>query len=341
VAGILTAKLSGTQSGNGRSREFHGSPARVCHAYTVVDRILCFFTRIGIGLLQVLPLKWAAQLGRGGGELVFWCDGRHRRMAIANLTRCFQHEKSAAEIRALAHENFRRIGENTCCAIHTAAMTPAQLKNVLTVSGAGMGENASADLATNRVFATGHFGNFELFTRLGSYIAGYQCAATYRGIRQPALNELFFALRTRTGNLLFERRTDSEALKQAMNKGGLLLVLVADQSAGDGGVEMPFFGQNCLASRAPAVMAMRYDCELFVPICYRTGLGRWTIETGEAIATRHEGKNRSSADITRDINSAMEAAVRRDPANWFWVHNRWKPRRPSPVKIHSHPDIES
>ena len=117
--------------------------------------------------------------------------------------------------------------------------------------------------------------------------------------------------------------------EQAMNRGGYLLVLFADQSAGEGGLEMPFFGQNCLVSRAPAVLALRYDCELFVPICYRLGLGRWVIETGVAIDTQREGKKRSSAAITRDINAAMEAAVRRDPANWFWVHNRWKPRRNS------------
>jgi KDO2-lipid IV(A) lauroyltransferase len=299
--------------------------AILCHS---VDQILCFLTRIGIRCLQALPLRWAAQLGRCGGEIVFWCDARHRRMAIANLTRCFQNEKSAAEIRALAHENFRRIGENASCAIHTAAMSPGQIKNILTVTGTGTAKNApAAGASTNRIFATGHFGNFELFGRIASYIEGFQFAATYRGIRQPALNQLFLSLRTQPGTLLFERRTGSEALKQAMNKGGLLLVLVADQSAGDGGVEMPFFGQNCLASRAPAVMAMRYDCELFVPICYRTGLGRWTIETGDAIATRQEGKNRSSEDITRDVNAALENAVRRDPANWFWVHNRWKVRR--------------
>jgi KDO2-lipid IV(A) lauroyltransferase len=26
-----------------------------------------------------------------------------------------------------------------------------------------------------------------------------------------------------------------------------------------------------------------------------------------------------------DVNRTFEQAVRRDPANWFWVHNRWKP----------------
>jgi hypothetical protein len=28
-----------------------------------------------------------------------------------------------------------------------------------------------------------------------------------------------------------------------------------------------------------------------------------------------------------DVNRAFEDAIRRDPANWFWVHKRWKPPR--------------
>ena len=33
----------------------------------------------------------------------------------------------------------------------------------------------------------------------------------------------------------------------------------------------------------------------------------------------------STEAITRDIITAQEDYIRRDPANWFWVHNRWKP----------------
>jgi KDO2-lipid IV(A) lauroyltransferase len=293
-----------------------------------VDKILCLLTRIGFCLLQALPLRWAALLGRFGGEIVFWADRRHRRMAIANITRCFQHEKTPAEIRALAHENFRRIGENACCAVHTSALGPADLRKVLEVRGPGAASHDDPEKpAPNRLFATGHFGNFELFGQLAVYIRGYQFAATYRGIRQPALNQLFYELRSRSGNQLFERRTQSEELKRMLSQGGLLLVLVADQSAGDGGLELPFLGYPCLASRAPAVMAMRYGCSLYVPICYRVGLGKWVIETGEAIPMEAHGRRRSCDDITKDINAAMEVAVKRDPANWFWVHNRWKGRR--------------
>jgi KDO2-lipid IV(A) lauroyltransferase len=57
------------------------------------------------------------------------------------------------------------------------------------------------------------------------------------------------------------------------------------------------------------------------------GLAKWRIEAGDEIPTRIDGVARSSADIMRDVNAAYEAAIRRDPANWFWVHNRWKPGR--------------
>jgi KDO2-lipid IV(A) lauroyltransferase len=54
------------------------------------------------------------------------------------------------------------------------------------------------------------------------------------------------------------------------------------------------------------------------------GLAKWRLELGEKIPTHENGRPRSSEDIMRDVNRALEAAVRRDPANWFWVHRRWK-----------------
>jgi lauroyl/myristoyl acyltransferase len=78
---------------------------------------------------------------------------------------------------------------------------------------------------------------------------------------------------------------------------------------------------------------LRYRCPLFTAICYRVGLARWRIEVGDEIPTRIEGRRRAVAEITADINRAFEAAIRRDPANWFWVHDRWKPRRVKPGQI--------
>jgi len=37
-------------------------------------------------------------------------------------------------------------------------------------------------------------------------------------------------------------------------------------------------------------------------------------------------------DIMSDINANLEAGVRSDPANWFWVHNRWKTKDGKPPR---------
>jgi KDO2-lipid IV(A) lauroyltransferase len=59
-------------------------------------------------------------------------------------------------------------------------------------------------------------------------------------------------------------------------------------------------------------------------ICYRVGAAKWRVEFGERIATHENGAPRRSEAIMLDVNRALEAAIRRDPANWFWVHRRWK-----------------
>jgi len=300
-----------------------------------MDQLLYNIARLLVKLLQALPLRGAARLGRAGGAVAYVIDLRHRRIALANLTLCFGIEMSRAQIRAIARENFRRIGENYACAIKTASMGWEQLRpHVEFVAAPEFLASAGADGAGRRVVAIGHFGNFELYARFGDLAPQFQCATTYRGLRQDSLNRLMQSLRERSGCLYFERRFDGPALKTFMHREGIILGLLTDQHAGNSGLRLPFLGHDCSTTASPAVFALRYNCALHTGICYRVGLARWRIEAGGQIPTHHDGKPRASNEIMADVNRALEAAVRRDPANWFWVHKRWKPAPavPRPVQ---------
>lgn len=280
--------------------------------------------RIFIATVQALPLDWVARIGRGGGALAWYLDGRHRRVALSNLERVFGREKSEQERRDIARENFRRLGENYLCALKTAAMSAEALKE--RVEWVGLKEAMPAD-ATSAVGVIGHFGNFELYARVREQLPGWNAATTYRALRQPGLNRIFQSVRERSGSLFFERRSEGEKLRQAMARGRILLALLADQHAGDRGAWLPFLGIPCSCSTACAVLALRYHARLGSAICYRIGLARWRIEVGPLIPTHlPDGTPRDVMDITRDTNAVLEAAIRRDPANWFWVHRRWKPQ---------------
>jgi len=289
-----------------------------------MDMLLYWPARWLVALIQALPLTLVARLGRIGGGLAYRLDARHRLVALQNLTMCFSREKSPEEIRALARENFRRIGENFGCAVKTAAMNFEALRPHVEFVGVERlpGKNAGRP-PPNVVVAIGHFGNFELYARFGQFRPDYQCATTYRALKHQAFNHLLQQLRERSGCLFFERRTDGPLLRAAMHRQGVILGFLTDQSTN--GFRGPFLGHDCSTTLAPAVFALRYHCELYTAICWRTGLAKWRLEPGEKIPTHENGKPRLSEDIMRDVNRVFEIAVRRDPANWFWVHRRWKP----------------
>ncbi|HEY1716700.1 MAG TPA: hypothetical protein VGH42_00210 [Verrucomicrobiae bacterium] len=288
-----------------------------------------WLARAIVTAIQAMPLVWVARIGRAGGALAYWLEGRHRRVALKNLTMCFGHEKPPEEIRAIARENFRRLGENYLCAVKTAAMSPAEMLPHFAFAGAEKILPHEADAGPqSRIVAVGHFGNFELYARFGQFVPVFKCATTYRALKQPALNRLMQSLRERSGCRFFERRSEGAMMRACMADTGLLLGLLADQHEGRGGLRLPFIGHECSTSPAPAIFALRYHCPLHTAICYRTGLAHWEIEVGGEIPTRENGGARSTAEIMRDVNRAFETAVRRDPANWFWVHRRWKIQKP-------------
>jgi lauroyl/myristoyl acyltransferase len=289
-----------------------------------MDVLLALLARVVVAFLQALPLGTVAWLGRVFGALAYVLDGRHRNVAQRNITECFR-EKSATEVRSLARENFQRIGESFACAVKTASFHVDGIRAVTEFVGAEkFPKPTPGQSPPSVVCAVGHFANFELLGRSALFCPGYQVATTYRGLRQAGLTRVMQALREKSGSLFFERRKDADALKTAMNRPGMMLGLFTDQHAGDRGVRLPFFGRDCSTSVAPGVLALRYGCPLFTVICYRVAPGRWRIEVGDEIPTHANGQPRPAEDMARDMNRAFETAIRRDPANWFWVHNRWK-----------------
>ncbi len=295
-----------------------------------MDSIIFILGWILIAIAQALPLRVVAELGRIGGLLFYLIDGRHRRVAMKNIELCFP-EKSSSEVRALVKENFKRVGESYTSAIKTASMSEEQVaKRLECVEPSGLLSPQEVKDSNNILFAVGHFGNFELYPQLGLFWPDYRSVSTYRGLNQPGLNRLLKKLRANSTCEFFDRRFESGKLRAAMSGSGVILGLLSDQDGGDRGLQLPLFGQNCSTSPAPAIYALRYDCVLCPAFCYRIAPGRWRIETGTRIPTHEDGTPRTTEAIMRDVNAAMEEAIRKDPANWFWVHDRWKRGRANP-----------
>ena len=291
-----------------------------------VNSLFYYLARFFIGVIQLMPLKVVALAGRVGGFLFYFLDVRHRRVAVNNLLASLGNSHSKKEIISIARENFCRIGEVYFSALKTAAIPIGKIGSVLSSKGR---ENISFAKRKDGslpsfMFALGHFGNFELYAKSGVFVPGFELSTTYRGFRQPWLEQLILSLRRKSGVSLFDRRWDGGKLRAFMSRPGTITGLLADQSAGRIGMRLPFFGRPCSVTPAPALFALRYNLSLHGCFCRRLGLGRWEIDIGPEIPTHNHDQARPIEDIMSDSNSQFESFILEDPANWFWVHDRWK-----------------
>lgn len=282
------------------------------------DLALTALARCLLFILSFTPTLLAIATGRLAGHLAFWFDSRRRAIVIRNQTLAFPKLNPRA-IRWLAQKQFRRIGENLAGAAKSLTMDAKQASKLFELRDAGRLLDSSGKLSDNVVFATARLGAAELLVRALGEIPGARPATTFRALAKPRLNRLLQARRQRSNAIFLEHGADEAKLGRAMLQQGLALALPADQPPARHGVEIHFFGRPFLANRTPLDVAQHYGCPLHVLTCARIKPGRWRFEISHEIPLTEYGEPRTAAAILQDVHDIFEGAIRRDPANWFWI----------------------
>ena len=176
------------------------------------------------------------------------------------------------------------------------------------------------------VFVGGHFANIETLaaTIVG---AGVSCQITYRAANNPYVDAQIIAARARYGVKLFAPKGGDGAreLLEGMARGESV-ALMNDQKFNEG-PEATFFGQPVNAAPGPSRLALRFGTVLQPMSVARLPGVRFRVTVHDPIRLEPTGDRQ--ADIARGvqaITSLIEAWVRENPADWFWVHKRWPDR---------------
>ncbi len=282
-----------------------------------------------IRLLSRLPLGPALALGGLAGAIAYRLARRTRRLALAHLALAYP-EKSEAERAAIARAVFVHLGRS---ALELAAIAsfdarlgsyvefaePTLLREVMG-RGAGM------------VFVTGHVGNWELLARAIAR-AGVPNAVIAKRNVDPALGRLAERFRAEGGvtTLWREDVSTGRAIIKTL-RGGKALGILIDQDTSVQGVFVPFFGLPAFTPRAAADLALRFGAPVVVGTIRRKGPrasdGHLLSLVEIPYDPRPADKEGEVVRITAACSAALEAAIRRSPEEWVWMHERWKTAPP-------------
>lgn len=279
-------------------------------------------------LLRLLPLEWMVRLGRLLGTATYWLAPRYRRLAKANLRIAFSGEWSEVQIQQTAREHFATLGGNLLAGFKLPLMPEQEI--LRRVSSEGVEHVQAADReGRNIIYAVCHLSCWELLTQVPTlYVFGRKPGSIFQPLANPLLNDLVLRRREKLGYTLFDRSEGFTEPMKFVKEGGCLGVLV-DQHAGDHGTWTPFFGRLASTTPLAALLARRGNALLLPIIIQTTGIGRWKLKILPPVAGRTGEKSPGIEQVTAQLNGVVESVIREQPADWFWVHNRWKTPNPN------------
>jgi KDO2-lipid IV(A) lauroyltransferase len=280
-------------------------------------------------LLHWLPLPLLAWIGRGLGMLLYGVVRSRRAVALRNLELCFA-QMSEAQRRALAREHFQWLGRSILERGVLWYASTARLKRLIRVEG----DVTLAERSDRAVmWLVPHFMGLDVAGAATQLFQKQQVASIYQEQSDAVMDNAI-----RRGRLRFDQgevfpRSDSaKPLIRAIRKGWAFFNLPDMDFGARDAAFVPFFGVPAATLLAPSRMARALDMVVQPVVAEMLPGG-----AGYRVRFLEPWTDFPSDDPLADtarMNRWIEAEIRRDPAQYLWVHKRFKTRPAGEAKVY-------
>ena len=108
--------------------------------------------------------------------------------------------------------------------------------------------------------------------------------------------------------------------------GSRLGILIDQRVRRDDGILVPFFGRDAVTTPVLARLSMRTGAPVVPIFGFMEAGGRWRIAFREPIGPESESgaDEARAAALTARYLAVVEHEIRQRPAEWLWLHDRWK-----------------
>lgn len=273
-------------------------------------------------LFSNLPLKSSVRLGKRLGRLLYSIDGRHRRIAIENISSTLGLDSVEAE--GVARKVFENIGITFAEFIKIPTLNKAFFDNNVEVEGF---ENylRAKDYGKGVLMLGAHLGNWELIPAVHLIKKGQAASVVYKRTKNPYVDRFIDSIRRSYGLKTISHRNSVKEIMAALRRGEGVGILLDQHAGSREAVVVDFIGRPAATNYGLALIALKTGAPVVPMFLVREGEERYRFIYEEPIHLQKSGDSeRDVREATIKFNSVIEKYVRKYPEQWFWVHNRWK-----------------
>jgi KDO2-lipid IV(A) lauroyltransferase len=291
------------------------------------------FNFLALSLLRLfafLPYSISIQTGYGLGLLAAHIPSDRARVVKTNLCLCFPN-LSKKQIDALALEHWKLFGRSVIERSRVWLGTSNQILSFVHLESAvPLGDRKP------RILVNPHFvgleGGFMALSALGMKHGWPRGAGLYQKMKNPFFNQKMVEWRDRFGAKSIERQSRLRDLIRETRAGNFVVIAPDIDLGPRDSIFVPFFGISTSTVTSVSRLAKLSGAE----VCLMTTLLN-PKRTGYICTIAPPLPDFPSDDPEKDtarLNLWIEELVRQRPAEYYWVHKRFKHRPPGEPSLY-------
>ena len=288
--------------------------------------------RLVMQALSHLPLSWLRGLGWLLGQVLFRVSARRGHVVAANIALCWPELKPVQQ-RRLAQQHFVWVAQSLLDRAWLWHASEKTLQKRLRFQGDWQALQNPSPL----IMLAPHFVGLDAGGVALTVLKQVHMACVYVPLSDPHAQDWMMQGRNRSGRLQsVARQAGPKPLLQAM-KAGQRLHFSPDMDFGlEGGIWSAFFGVPAATLTSLPRFAKLGNARVCTVVTRLTPQG-YAIEMGPV------WPNYPTEDLAADtlrMNQEIEAWVRQSPAQYYWVHKRFKTRPEGEPSVYetNHPE---
>jgi len=293
------------------------------------NAVLYVLIRVGVAVITHVPYHLAYVGCLAIGFVAGLLPLADRQRAIRQLGEAMP-ELSRADCRRLARQMFMHFARSLAELSHAARFLRGARAVHLSSAQRELVQAAFAE-GKGVVAVTAHIGNWELLAHVMA-VEGFKVSSIAKPLYDPRLTRFVDRTRTAFGMRLIWRgdASSSKDMMTVFKERGMLALLI-DQDTKVQGAFVPFFGRLAHTPTAPAAFAQRFGCPVIFAYGQRVD-GRHELHFERVTPPLASGDEEADVlALTAMLSARIEAAIRKHPEQWVWLHRRWKQQPPAPA----------